>query len=48
MGLLQTQYIPADVWSKVETAKQGILDGSVTVPVKTKSSQVKALIASGQ
>jgi simple sugar transport system substrate-binding protein len=48
MGMLQTQYIPADVWSKIETAKQGVLDGSVKVPVTTKSSQVKTLIASGQ
>jgi basic membrane protein A and related proteins len=48
MGMLQTQYIPSDVWSKIETAKSGILDGSVQVPVTTKSSQVKALIASGK
>jgi basic membrane protein A len=48
MGMLQTQYIPSDVWSKIETAKQGVLDGSIQVPVTTKSSQVKALIASGQ
>jgi basic membrane protein A len=48
MGMLQTQYIPADVWSKIETAKAGVLDGSVQVPVTTKSSQVKTLIASGQ
>jgi len=48
MGMLQTQYIPADVWSKIETAKAGVLDGSIQVPVTTKSSQVKTLIASGQ
>ncbi len=48
MGMLQTQYIPADVWSKIETAKQGVLDGSIKVPLTTKSSQVKALIASGK
>jgi basic membrane protein A len=48
MGLLQTQYIPTDVWSKVETAKQGIINGSITVPVKTSSKQVKAFIATGQ
>jgi basic membrane protein A len=48
MGLLQTQYIPADVWSAIETAKQGVMDGSITVPVKTSSKQVKALIATGQ
>jgi len=48
MGMLQTQYIPSDIWTKIETAKQGILDGSIQVPVTTKSSQVKALIASGK
>lgn len=45
MGLLQTQYIPADVWSAIETAKQGVIDGSITVPTLTSSKQVKALIA---
>ncbi len=32
MGLLQTQYIPADVWTAIETAKQGVMDGSISVP----------------
>jgi basic membrane protein A and related proteins len=48
MGLLQTQYVPADVWSAIETAKQGVMDGTISVPVNTSSKQVKALIASGQ
>ncbi|HJW75582.1 MAG TPA: BMP family ABC transporter substrate-binding protein [Thermoleophilia bacterium] len=47
MGLLQTQYIPDDVWTQIETAKAGILDGSIEVPIKTNSKQVKALIAAG-
>jgi basic membrane protein A len=48
LGLLQTQYIPADVWSKIETAKQGIIDGSITVPLTTNMKEVKAMIAAGQ
>ncbi|MBE3073972.1 MAG: BMP family ABC transporter substrate-binding protein, partial [Actinobacteria bacterium] len=45
MGLLQTQHIPTDVWSAIETAKQCVIDGSITVPTLTSSKQVKALIA---
>jgi basic membrane protein A len=48
LGLLKTELIPADVWSKVETAKQGIEDGSISVPLTTSSKEVKAMIASGQ
>ena len=48
MGLLQTDLIPADVWSKIETAKQGVMDGSIQVPLTTNSKQVKTMIASGQ
>jgi basic membrane protein A len=48
MGLLQTQLIPADVWTEIETAKTGVLDGSITVPLTTSSKEVKALIKSGK
>ena len=48
MGMLQTQYIPADVWTEIETAKAGVLDGSIEVPVTTSSKEVKALIDSGK
>jgi basic membrane protein A len=48
MGMLQTQNIPADVWSAVDTAKQGVIDGTITVPKLTTSKEVKALIASGK
>ncbi len=48
LGLLQTDLIPADVWSKVETAKQAIIDGSIQVPLTTNMKQVKKMIASGQ
>jgi basic membrane protein A and related proteins len=45
MGLLKTKYIPANVWTAVETARQGVLDGSITVPTLTTSKQIKSLIA---
>jgi basic membrane protein A len=45
MGLLRTQHIPAAVWEVCETAKAGIVDGSITVPTLTTSKQVKAAIA---
>jgi simple sugar transport system substrate-binding protein len=48
MGLLQTDKIPADVWSEIETAKAGVLDGSIEVPLATSSKEVKALINAGQ
>lgn len=48
MGLLQTQYIPADVWTAIEEAKAGVMDGSVSVPTLTTGKEVKAAIASGQ
>jgi len=48
MGMLQTQYIPADVWTEIETAKAGVLDGSIEVPLTTSSKEVKALINSGK
>lgn len=44
MSLLQTEYIPAETWTAVETAKQGIIDGSITVPVKTSFKEVKAML----
>ena len=45
MGLLQTQYIPADVWTACEDAKAGVMDGSISVPTLTTSKEVKAAIA---
>ena len=48
LGLLQTSLIPSDVWSQIETAKSGIMDGSIQVPVVTSAKDVKAMIASGQ
>ena len=43
-----TQYIPDDVWAEIETAKAGIMDGSIDVPGLTKGKEVKDYIASGE
>jgi simple sugar transport system substrate-binding protein len=48
IDLLQTRYIPADVWSAIQTAKQGILDGSISVPLTKTGKEVKAYLNSGQ
>ncbi len=48
VSLLKTRYIPDDVWSAVEAARAGIIDGSIEVPVVTSSKAVKALIAEGR
>ncbi len=45
MGMLQTEYIPSDVWAEIETAKQGVMDGSIPVPTLTTSKEVKSAIA---
>jgi basic membrane protein A and related proteins len=42
--LLKSAKIPAEVWSTVEAAKQGIMDGSIQVPVIYKKSDIEALI----
>jgi basic membrane protein A len=48
IDLLQTRYIPAAVWSAIQTAKQGILDGSISVPLTKTGKDVKAYLNSGQ
>jgi simple sugar transport system substrate-binding protein len=48
MHLLQTPHIPDDVWAEVETAKAGVMDGSIDVPTLSSSKEVKALISSGE
>ncbi len=42
ISLLKTKYIPSSVWSKVQTAKQGIISGKIKVPDTTKAAQAKA------
>jgi simple sugar transport system substrate-binding protein len=44
ISLLKTKYIPASVWSKIESAKSGIVSGSIKVPVATTAGAMKALL----
>jgi basic membrane protein A and related proteins len=44
ISLLKTTYIPAAVWTQIETARQGIVSGSVQVPLTTTRSAVTKLI----
>jgi basic membrane protein A len=47
ISLLKTSYIPASVWSEIQSAKQQIITGQLKVPVATTLSQVKTLVAAG-
>lgn len=47
ISLLKTSYIPADVWSQIQSAQQQIISGQLKVPVATTLNQVKALVAAG-
>jgi basic membrane protein A len=47
IDLLQTPYIPADVWSAIQSAKRGILDGSISVPLTKTGKEVKAYLHAG-
>ena len=42
--LLQSSNIPADIWAEVEKAKQGIIDGTIKVPVIDNKGDLEALI----
>jgi basic membrane protein A and related proteins len=42
--LLQSDRIPAEVWAAVETAKQGIIGGSIKGPEIYQASELKALL----
>src|SRR5712691_1741012 len=44
ISLLRSRYIPANVWTEIQTAQTGIMKGTVKVPLTTKAAQVKALI----
>jgi simple sugar transport system substrate-binding protein len=44
ISLLQTQYIPDDVWAEIETAQAGIADGSIEIPLTPTLDDVNALI----
>lgn len=45
ISLLKTPHIKPAVWSQIEKAKQGIIDGSITVDKDTKIGAVKAALA---
>jgi basic membrane protein A len=47
ISLLKTTYIPADVWSQIQSAQQQIVSGQLKVPAATTLNQVKALVAAG-
>ena len=47
ISLLKTSYIPAAVWSEIQTAQQQIISGQLKVPVATTLPAVKALVAKG-
>ncbi|MCZ7663517.1 MAG: BMP family ABC transporter substrate-binding protein [Thermoleophilia bacterium] len=44
IDLLKTQYLSDDVWADVETARQGIIDGSITIPEIQSKAEVEAMI----
>ncbi len=47
ISLLKTSYIPAAVWSEIQTAQHQIMSGQLKVPVATTLPAVKALVAKG-
>ena len=44
ISLLQTPNITPEAWAAVETAKAGILDGSITIPVAHSQADITALL----
>src|SRR5437764_2055115 len=44
ISLLKTRLIPANRWAQIQTAKAGVMNGTIKVPLTTKAGQVKALI----
>ncbi len=44
IGLLKSYKIPEDVYAAVEKAQEGIVDGSIQIPVTYKKSDIEALI----
>jgi simple sugar transport system substrate-binding protein len=47
ISLLKTSYIPANVWTEIQSAQQNIISGQLKVPVAITLPQVKALISAG-
>src|SRR4029077_2800399 len=44
ISLLQTKYIPASVWSMVQTAQKGIVAGTISVPDTTTASAAQKVL----
>jgi simple sugar transport system substrate-binding protein len=44
ISLLKTSYIPASVWSKIQTAQQGIISGTVKVPDTTTAGSAQKVL----
>jgi basic membrane protein A and related proteins len=44
VSLLKTKYIPASVWTQIESAKAKILSGAIKVKITHKAGQVNALL----
>ena len=44
IGILKTQYIPDAVWTEIEAAKKGIVDGTIKVPVIDKKADLESMI----
>jgi simple sugar transport system substrate-binding protein len=42
--MLQTDKIPAETWTAIETASAGIADGSIEVPVTPTQADVDAIV----
>jgi basic membrane protein A and related proteins len=44
VSLLKTKYVPAAAWAAVQTAKAGILSGSIKIKVTHKAAEVQKLL----
>jgi basic membrane protein A and related proteins len=44
IGILKTKYIPDAVWTEIETTKQGIIDGTIKVPIIDKKADLENMI----
>jgi len=44
ISLLESEHIPAEVWTEVEAAREGIIAGTIAVPVIDNKAGVEALL----
>jgi basic membrane protein A and related proteins len=44
ISLLKSAHIPANVWSKIQKAQQGIISGQIKVPETTKASEAQKVL----